>query len=218
MLAIIAIACTLPAFTSGAGALAHPSYRLGLAKSCKSHYVKRTVSGPVAKRIFVDGKWKHENVRGRYVECIYVTPVTTTSGAPATTTTGVDPTTTTTVAPVTTTTETEIYDQPVTLEYDSFLSYNESLGGKVYATEDADLNINGLALSPAAGTVTFYDAADSVICMAAVPTDYFDTVVSCGSGALTTAPPTPVRAVYSGTQDGYDDGYGTSYAGASAEG
>jgi hypothetical protein len=219
ILAMVAVACAVPAFASGAGPSAHPNYRLGLAKSCKPHYVKRTVSGLVPKREYVDGKWKQENVRGRYVECAYVTSVTSTTGvAPVTTTTGVALTTTTTLPSVTTTTETQIYDQPVTLEYDSFLSYNETLGGKVYATEDADLNINGQVVSPAAGTVSFYDVTDSLICTSAVPTDYFETVVSCGSGALTVAPPTPILVVYSGTQVGYDDGHGTSYAGASAEG
>ena len=217
-LVTVATASALFISANGAGASGHPNYRLGLAKSCKPHYVKKTVSGLVPKRIYMDGKWEVKNVLGRYVECAYVTPVTTTSAPSVTTTTGPPPTTTTTLAPVTTTTETQIYDQPVTLEYDSFLSYNETLGGQVYAMEDADLNINGHELSPAAGTVSFYDLSDSLICSAAVPTDYFETVVSCESGALAVAPPTPIRVVYSGTQVGYDDGHGTSYAGASAEG
>jgi hypothetical protein len=135
-----------------------------------------------------------------------------------TTTTVIAVTTTTTQTPVTTTTETQIYDQGVTLSYDGFLSFNETLGGQVYATEDADLTITGYSLSPAAGTVKFFDEDGILICSAAVPTDYFDTVVSCGSGPLAVAPPTPIRAVYSGTQVGYDDGFGTSYAGATSQG
>lgn len=211
-LAIIAAASAFFTSASRAGASGHPNYRLGDAKSCRAHYVKKATSGLVSKRTYVEGKWEVKSVRGRYIECVYVALVTPTTAPTVTTTT------TTTLAPVTTTTETQIYDQPVTLEYDSFLSYNETLGGEVYVTEDADLNIDGQALSPGAGTVSFYDVTDSLICTAAVPTDYFDTVVSCGSGPLAVAPPTPIRVVYSGTQVGYDDGYGSSYAGASSTG
>ena len=138
---------------------------------------------------------------------------------PPTTTTTVPPTTTTTVSPVTTTTETQIYDQPTTLFYDGFLSYVEELGGLFYATEDADLTITAYpSLSPAAGTVDFYDANGSFICSGVVPNSFLGTVVSCEGVGLAAAPPTPIRAVYSGTQFGYDDGYGTSYAGSSAGG
>jgi hypothetical protein len=66
--------------------------------------------------------------------------------------------------------------------------------------------------------VNFYDASDNFICMGVVSSSAFDTVVSCGSVELEVAPPTPISAVYSGTQSGYDDGYGTSYAGATAQG
>jgi len=216
-LATVAAASALLVSANVAGASGHPNYRLGSAKSCNSHYVKRNVLGLVSKRIFVGGTWVQKQVRGRYVECAYVSPVTTTTAPPVATTTSAPPTTTTSV-PVTTTTETQLFDQPVTIEYDSFLSYNETLGGHVYATVDADITITGLALSPAAGTVSFYDVSDSLICSAAVPTDYFETVVSCGSGPLAVAPPTPITAVYSGTQSGYDDGFGTSYGGASSDG
>jgi hypothetical protein len=123
------------------------------------------------------------------------------------------------VSPATTTTETQIYDQATTISYDGFLSFNEELGGLFYATEDADLTITAYSsLSPEAGTVTFYDASGRLICIGVVPDSIFGTVVSCGSGGLAAAPPTPISAVYSGTQFGYDDGYGTSYAGASAQG
>jgi len=147
-----------------------------------------------------------------------VPPTTTTTVSPATTTT-VSPVTTTTAVPVTTTTETQIYDQPTTLFYDGFLSYVEEIGGLFYATEDADLTITAYpSISPEAGTVTFYDASGRLICVGVVPDSILGTVVSCGSVGLAVAPPTPIRAVYSGTQSGYDDGYGTSYAGSSAEG
>jgi hypothetical protein len=142
------------------------------------------------------------------------------SAPPTTTTTStVPPTTATTEGPVTTTTETQIYDQPTNLSYDGFASYVEELGGLFYATEDADLSITAYpSLSPEAGTVTFYDASGKIICIGQVPNTILGTVVSCGSGGLTAAPATPITAVYSGTQFGYDDGYGTSYAGASAQG
>jgi hypothetical protein len=144
------------------------------------------------------------------VEEAGVVPPTTT------TTTVLSPTTT---IPVTTTTETQIYDQPTTLFYDGFLSYVEESGGLFDATEDADLTITAYpSLSPEAGTVTFYDASGSPVCIGVVPDSIFGTVVSCGSVGLSAAPPTPIRAVYSGTQFGYDDGYGTSYAGGSAQG
>lgn len=145
-----------------------------------------------------------------------VPPTTTTTASPTTTTT-VSPVTTTTAVPVTTTTETKVYDQPTTLFYDSFLSYVEEIGGLFYATEDADLTISAYpSLSPEAGTVTFYDANGRLICVGVVPNSILGTVVSCEAVGLAAAPPTPIRAVYSGTQSGYDDGHGTSYAGASA--
>jgi hypothetical protein len=148
-----------------------------------------------------------------------IVPPTTTTAASPTTTTTVFPVTTTTVIPVTTTTETQIYDQPTTLFYDGFLSYNEEIGGLWYATEDADLTITVYpSLSPAAGTVDFYNANGNFICSGVVPNSFLGTVVSCEGIGLAAAPPTPIRAVYSGTQLGYDDGYGTSYAGSSAEG
>jgi len=147
-----------------------------------------------------------------------VPPTTTTTTAP-TTTTSVSPVTTTTAVPVTTTTETQVYDQPTTLFYDGFLSYVEEIGGLFYATEDADLTISAHpSLSPEAGTVTFFDASGRFICVGVVPDSILGTVGSCGSVGLAVAPPTPITAVYSGTQFGYDDGYGTSYAGSSAEG
>jgi hypothetical protein len=131
----------------------------------------------------------------------------------------VPPTTTTTESPITTTTETQIYDQPTNLSYDGFASYVEELGGLFYATEDADLTITAYpSLSPESGTVTFYDAGGVIICTGEVPNTILGTVVGCGSGGLAVTPPTPIRAVYSGTQSGYNDGYGTSYAGASAQG
>jgi hypothetical protein len=130
LIALVTIAATSVFFISAsrAGASGHPNYRLGDAKSCRAHYVKKAKSGLVSKRTYVDGKWEVKSVRGRYIECVYVVPVTTTTSPPVMTTT-------TTLAPVTTTTKTQIYDQPVTLEYDSFLSYNETLGGEVYGSE-----------------------------------------------------------------------------------
>ena len=151
-------------------------------------------------------------------EASRVPPTTATTVSPATSTI-VSPVTTTTVIPATTTTETQVYDQPTTLFYDGFLSYVEEIGGLFYATEDADLTITAYpSLSPEAGTVTFYDASGRLICVGVVPNSILGTVVSCGSVGLAVTPPTPIRAVYSGTQSGYDDGYGTSYTGSSAEG
>ena len=136
-----------------------------------------------------------------------------------TTTTTVPPTTTTTNNAVTTTTETQTYDQPTNLFYDGFLSSVEEIGGLFHVTEDADLTITAYpSLSPEAGTVTFTDASGRVICTGEVPNTILGTVVSCGSVGLAVAPPTPVTAAYSGTQVGYDDGYGTSYAGSTAAG
>jgi len=156
--------------------------------------------------------------RWTVIEAGRLPPTTTTAVSPTTTTT-VIPVTTTTVIPVTTTTETQIYDQPTTLFYDGFLSYTEEIGGLFYATEDADLTITAYpSLSPEAGTVTFYDASGRFICVGVVPDLILGTVVSCEGVGLAAAPPTPITAVYSGTQFGYDDGYGTSYAGSSAEG
>ena len=193
----------------GAGASSHASYPLGKAKSCRADYHKHVRDRIVAARVKVDGTWKVEHKKVRYVECVYVAPK---KPAPPTTTT------TTTTPPVTTTTEPQIFDQAVNLLYDAFLSYY----GSGYAHEWAELTI-GLypALSPGGGTVSFYDANDDFICQVTVPMFpiILNTVVGCTNlTALATAPPTPLRVIYSGTQNGYDDGYGTSYAGAIAYG
>jgi hypothetical protein len=74
----------------------------------------------------IDGKWEAVHKVVRYIECVYVAPITTA-----------------TEAPVTTTTEPFIYDQATTVEYDSFLSNTEEIDGLYYATEVADLTING---------------------------------------------------------------------------
>lgn len=167
------------------------------------------------EKVRSDGKWKLVHKVVRYTECVYVAPITTTTEAPVTTTTEMS-VTTTTEAPVTTTTEPFIYDQATTVEYDSFLSYTEEIGGLYYATEYADLNIDGYSLSPGGGVVSFYDANGDLVCMGAVSSSPFETVASCEAVGLAAAPPTPISAVYSGTQLGYDDGYGTSYAGSSS--
>jgi hypothetical protein len=167
-----------------------------------------------AERVKVDGKWEVKRKAVRHIECVYLAPITTTTES-ATTTTTEGATTTTIESPTTTTTEPFIYDQATTIKYDSFLSYTEEIGGLYYATEDADLTITGYSLSPAAGTVDFYDANGDLICSGVVPNSFLGTVVSCGSVGLAAAPPTPISAIYSGTQFGYDDGYGTSYAGSS---
>jgi hypothetical protein len=190
------------------------NYRLGNARSCRSHYVKRVIRTTEAERVKVVGKWEMKRKAVWHIECVYVAPITITTESPTTTTTE-SPTTTTTESPTTTTTEPFIYDQATTIKYDSFLSYTEEIGGLYYATEDADLTITGYSLSPAAGTVDFYDANGDLICSGVVPNSFLGTVVSCGSVGLAAATPTPISAVYSGTQFGYDDGYGTSYAGSS---
>jgi hypothetical protein len=158
-------------------------------------------------------------VRGTTVSAKRWTVIQAGTTPSTTTTTSTLLTTTTTVSPATTTTETQIYDQPTTLYYDGFLSSVEELGGLYYATEDADLTITAYpSLSPEAGTVTFYDASESVICVGEVPGTILGTVVSCESVGLAVPPSAQVTAVYSGTQLGYEDGYGTSYGGSSAEG
>ena len=135
-----------------------------------------------------------------------------------TTTTAANRVTTTMVVPVTTTTEMQIFDQATTFSYDGFLSYTEEIGGLFYATEDSDLTITGYLLSPGGGTVTFYDANGSYIRTGVVDSNVFETVVSCEGLGLAADPPTPSSAIHSGTQGGYNDGHGTSYAGSSVQG
>ncbi len=119
------------------------------------------------------------------------------------------------MSPVTTTTVTHIFDQATSIDYFAFGSYNVTIGNLVNATEYADLTITGLSLSPGGGTVSFYDEFGNFICTGIVDTNEFQTVTGCVGVGLATAPVTPIRAVYSGTQFGYNDGHGTSYAGAS---
>jgi hypothetical protein len=118
---------------------------------------------------------------------------------------------------VTTTTVTQIFDQATSIDYFAFGSYNVTIGNLVNATEYADLTITGLPLSPGGGTVSFYDELGNFVCTGTVDTNEFQTVTGCVGIGLASAPATPIRVVYSGTQFGYDDGYGTSYAGSSAE-
>ena len=230
---LFALAMVVIVTVNGAGALGHPSYRLNNAKFCKSHYVKRNIKVVQAVRVKVQGKWIIEHKSVRLIECVYVPPVinstvTTTTAAPVTTTTAAPVTTTTatsvtttTAAPVTTTTAapvstTTIYDQATTIIYNSFSSYTQVIGSRYYATEYAELTITGLSLSPAAGTVDFYDGYGIFICSGNVDANYFQTTVTCEGMSLATNPVMPIRDVYSGTQFGYNDGHGASYAGSSS--
>ncbi|HVA99662.1 MAG TPA: hypothetical protein VNE42_00135 [Acidimicrobiales bacterium] len=157
----------------------------------------------------MNGKREVKNKVEHHIECVYVASVTTTTATPVTTTTA---------TPVTTTTEVQIYDQATSIDYFAFGSYNVTIGNLVNATEYADLTITGLPLSPGGGTVSFYDEFGNFICTGTVDTNEFQTVTGCIGVGLASAPATPISAVYSGTQFGYNDGHGTFYAGSSAQG
>src|SRR6185437_1453881 len=73
---------------------AHPNYALGKARVCKVHYIKKTLTREVTKRVKIHGKWKNivvihrvkihgkwklEPVIQRYVGCIYRAPITATT-------------------------------------------------------------------------------------------------------------------------------------------
>ena len=191
--------------------------RFSVFEKCNEGRVSRTAHLPINKTGKVKSILVELTVHGKTLQTFRWTVRQAGKKRPTTTTTR--PVTTTTNAPTTTTTETQIINQQTTIYYDGFLSYNEQLSGLFYANEDADLTITGLSLSPGGGTVSFYDANGSFICSGGVDSNPFATVVSCQSGfGYAVAPPTPIRAVYSGTLSGYDDGHGTWYAGSTAQG
>ena len=74
LLTTLVIASSLTFAVGEAGASSHPNYPLGKAKSCKSHYVKRT------ERHLVIGK------EVQYVACVYLAPSSTTTTSTTTTT------------------------------------------------------------------------------------------------------------------------------------
>ena len=201
ILAAVLSASSITVIVNDAGASSHPNYPLNNARFCKPHYVKKVVRSVVAQRVDVNGKREVKNKVEHHIECVYVASVTTT-----------------TATPVTTTTEVQIYDQATSIDYFAFGSYNVTIGNLVNATEYADLTITGLPLSPGGGTVSFYDEFGNFICTGTVDTNEFQTVTGCIGVGLASAPATPISAVYSGTQFGYNDGHGTFYAGSSAQG
>lgn len=105
MCSVIAASVLLPAVN--ATATAHPSYPLGKAKSCKAHYVKKTVTTSKHEKI----KGKTVTLKVRTLECVYRAPTKTVSVTPPGAST---PTTTTTLPPATGATTTTTPSAPST--------------------------------------------------------------------------------------------------------
>lgn len=112
--------------------------------------------------------------------------------------------------PTPTTAEPQIYDQATQVIFSSD-SFNQAVADVYYPNEDAGVVVAGSNETefPGAGTITFTDAEGKVICSTQVVADL---EAGCTGSPVSSPPPNPITAYYSGTQAGLDDGAGSSYA------
>lgn len=88
------------------------------------------------------------------------------------------------------------------------------IGGQYYPTPSVTISVPGTdALSPDGGYVNFYDGVGELLCTVPVGSD---PTVDCYGPGFASPPPLPFTAEYTGTTNGFDDGFGLSYAPASA--
>lgn len=88
------------------------------------------------------------------------------------------------------------------------------IGEEYYPTASATISVPGTdALSPDGGYVNFYDGTGELICTVPVGSD---PTVDCYGPGFASPPPLPFSAEYTGTTNGFDDGFGSSYAPSSA--